>query len=975
MATGVVFGVPKSLLLQPGAYTTVDARGLQVAPPFAFNTVCVMGAALGGEPLVPYLFNDPLQAAALFGAQTPLAEAIRLAFKGGVNGGASTVIGVRVDNTAQAKGALSDDNSGVAMSAVFDDHGAYGNTFTVSFFPGSTQGTMGVVSGVSLDGTPYQLKLDNQSSFSQLVNLINERSPVSIKLTAGGTKATQTIVIATSQEDGRAALTETQGAVLTTTAYLYQYPEEVLPNSSSSFLASFDYADPLEWAIASTDSTARTFTTVAANELAAGDRVQITGTDTGNNFQSGVDYVVFAKPAADTAQLAPFLAVPAGHTIQAIDALTDTITLAAAGPADGDIVEVSGTTLPGGVSRNRLYFVVNTAGADVQISTEPGGAAVELTDTFQSAQVVVVARSTSPALSGTFSDDLTLLRVFGLVSISSAIPESLMGSYQHSKTVPASSQSLTNVTITASAYTSDSARFQLSGAQEWGFIDGGGAPGTVFTVSNPSADSELEPGQYQILHYEFDGLGADQTRIVRKLGGDRTIRAESLSFDAAFYPGLAFEKTQPAEAIESQLPANGLLPKGGHYLAVIAGDTSINYNTQIGDTVMEVGNEVAGQFNALDSSPVVARSSYDPVNFASTITLEAKEPGIGYNGLRINALVNVNTELLITAQGITLSGGVDPNPPRTNQGTIAGTMTFNGGYDSAPTYQRWLDGLDVVKYVPLRSIVPAGTDDIGVQMAIADHVTLMSGTAKRRERYCVLGHGRGWTEEQVRERGEMFNNPRVVFCSPGITLPDGLNGLPRFYPAYYFAAMVAGMLAAEGNGISDPITHTYLRDVIGVEKNYQAGSTELDQLIESGCLTLGRDPALTRPSRGWRINRAITTYRVTQVQGFQSSAFESISILNQSDFIAADVRELEESLFIGTSTLPETFAAVRAAVNRRLKQRSEESLIYGYDPEFTQVTPSSDNPKALLVAYKIYPTPDLEFILNTQILAPIPAVV
>lgn len=83
MASGVLFGSPKSLIVQPGAYSQVIASGLDIAPAFAFNVVCVIGAALGGEPMVPYYFNDPVQAQAVFGSGTPLAEAIRFAFRGG----------------------------------------------------------------------------------------------------------------------------------------------------------------------------------------------------------------------------------------------------------------------------------------------------------------------------------------------------------------------------------------------------------------------------------------------------------------------------------------------------------------------------------------------------------------------------------------------------------------------------------------------------------------------------------------------------------------------------------------------------------------------------------------------------------------------------------------------------------------------------------------------------------------------------
>jgi len=68
MATGVVFGRPVSRILQPGAYTQVDASALELAQDFAPNVVCVIGAALGGTPLTTYAFKNASQAQQVFGA-------------------------------------------------------------------------------------------------------------------------------------------------------------------------------------------------------------------------------------------------------------------------------------------------------------------------------------------------------------------------------------------------------------------------------------------------------------------------------------------------------------------------------------------------------------------------------------------------------------------------------------------------------------------------------------------------------------------------------------------------------------------------------------------------------------------------------------------------------------------------------------------------------------------------------------------
>jgi hypothetical protein len=262
--------------------------------------------------------------------------------------------------------------------------------------------------------------------------------------------------------------------------------------------------------------------------------------------------------------------------------------------------------------------------------------------------------------------------------------------------------------------------------------------------------------------------------------------------------------------------------------------------------------------------------------------------------------------------------------------------------------------------------VPAGVTDAGVQAAFADHCRLMSTTAQRRERICILGHALGWTQSQIRARAETFNSERVVFVSPGLRMADLVTGSQRTYSsAYATTAIVAGMLAAEGNGVSDPITHTFLTNITAAEFEYQPGSTELDDAIISGILTIERDPTLVRESRGFRVTRAITTAR-------SSVVFEQISIINQSDYVAQTVRDLEETLFIGKALDGTTLGLIREAVNLTLDRLSSQAIIYGYDPSFTAATLNQTNRSAIDVTYKIYPAPAIDFILNSQILAPVP---
>lgn len=980
MSLAVAFGNPRSLIYQPGSYTVVDASELAAQPAFVYNTVGVLGAGLGGVPMVPYVFNDPLQAQLVFGSASPLYEAIRLAFMGGVNGGAATVVGMRIDDCAQATGALSDPNSGTSILAKFDDFGAYGNTYALSFLPGSAQGTMAILQGQYLDGRTFFRRWDNEPSFSQLLERITQESPITLELLEGGTRASQTLTIATSQVDGRALIIDSQGQQRSNQVHIYQYPL-TLRQSTDSMLATFSAST--SWEINSINTSANTFSINSAHELLPGNYVSFSGNVLPGGISGSASYVVSAVPSSTTFKVQA-VGLPLDFAISGINTVANLFTVPGHTLTNGDIVQFTSTTqfsgitadntniladsmvLPNGISAYRNYFVINSNDNVFQVATEPGGIPLPVAGTISGTKITRIAAAGDIDITGSIESAMVHLSL-GRATVSASTPALFNGFRESTKTVPRYSQAFTNIAITAAAYSSDSARFTLPFGQTWNNAASRGLPGAIFTIA-----SGTYQGTYQILHHEWDGLSGDRTRIVRKLSGDRRIASGTLSATLEFYGAHLFNRLQPAQqALESALPKNGILPTGGQFLSLIAGETTVQYSTLPGDTIERIGTQLVNLLNQSTDSLVFASAAYDATNYTSTVTVTAKTPGALGNNILVNLLINVQAEVLIGRGGAALAGGIDPQPPRNTQGVTSGVLTFSGGFDSVPVLQRWVDAADRLKTVPVRYVVPAGTDNLGVQQLIADHCTLMSTSAQRRERICILGHRLGWSKRQIRERASLFQSERVVFVSPGIVLADAQTGNPRTYPAFYTAAMIAGMLAAEGNGISDPITNTFLRNVQALELTYQPNSNDLDEMMQAGVLTLERDPSVTRASRGFRVTRGINTWRVTGQSALKSGALAFITTVNQSDYAAAFIRDMQDQLFIGRGIFSETPEQVRVFTNAALAQLVRERALYGYDPQFTQVTQSPQNQQALDCVYRIYPAPNLDFVLNTQVLLPL----
>ncbi|MFB6214335.1 MAG: hypothetical protein ABEI54_00555, partial [Candidatus Bipolaricaulia bacterium] len=365
-----------------------------------------------------------------------------------------------------------------------------------------------------------------------------------------------------------------------------------------------------------------------------------------------------------------------------------------------------------------------------------------------------------------------------------------------------------------------------------------------------------------------------------------------------------------------------------------------------GQDLQTVASDIVNVFNnsALADRFTASTSFSDPI---ATITIEANKNKDEENSVPVSLETSTTLSDYSLPSDTTTSGGTDPVAP------TGESVDLSGGFNSQPILQDWLDVLDSIKYVPLRYIVPVGTSDIGVQAAVSDHVTLMSSTENRRERVCVLGHGLGWpeddgTQDSIKGRSEFFNSYRVIFCSPGYKTADPGTGLPKTFASHQITApVVAGMLAAEGNGVTDPITHTFLRNVISMEYEYQPNSPRTDKLIRAGTLLVGPEPASVVPSRGYYVMRALNTYRV------QAGSLSSPSVVNQSDFVAQTVRLMEERLFIGRPILPKTLDLLREKVNKTLTELAEDQYIYGFDASFTKVQINDDLQEAVDVTYKI----------------------
>ena len=87
------------------------------------------------------------------------------------------------------------------------------------------------------------------------------------------------------------------------------------------------------------------------------------------------------KTVAASSTTTRLLATYAGYTAQSVtaDSATDKVTLAAHTLSNGNRVRFGGTTVPGGLTAGRWYYVVSTATNDFKVALTYGGSAIDLT--------------------------------------------------------------------------------------------------------------------------------------------------------------------------------------------------------------------------------------------------------------------------------------------------------------------------------------------------------------------------------------------------------------------------------------------------------------------------------------------------------------------------------------------------------------------------------------------------------------------
>lgn len=224
---------------------------------------------------------------------------------------------------------------------------------------------------------------------------------------------------------------------------------------------------------------------------------------------------------------------------------------------------------------------------------------------------------------------------------------------------------------------------------------------------------------------------------------------------------------------------------------------------------------------------------------------------------------------------------------------------------------------------------PSSSYDVeSIHVIARNHCRLMSNTQNRSERNCYLGY-RG-TFQQCKDES---NNIASEFASMAIQDAQVISGngeLAYFQP--HITACLAASLQA-GSEIGEPITYKFVaangirfRKKQGIvatgSENFNSENLgDKNQAIDEGLLIF-EAPS----SGGIRVVVGNTTY-----QRDANFVFNRISVLESAHYVAYNLRQQLESIYIGTKAKTGTAESIRNSVIAIMKQFLDADIIVGDD--------------------------------------------
>jgi len=269
----------------------------------------------------------------------------------------------------------------------------------------------------------------------------------------------------------------------------------------------------------------------------------------------------------------------------------------------------------------------------------------------------------------------------------------------------------------------------------------------------------------------------------------------------------------------------------------------------------------------------------------------------------------------------------------------------------ATQFRKAIDKLAPIKGINI--VVPLSTDT-SLFAYVKNHCDIASSITERKERTAIVGMSGSPTVSDLTTRAQALASKRMVLVSPGsATRYVGSGTTPSTLDGSFVATAIAGLRTSREFDVADPLTR---KEVVGFE-------TIADDFL--------RAEKVTMLSKGVMVIENVSgIYRVMQQVTTDVSVAENkeYSVVEVIDYVASNMREVLETIYIGQKILAGTPSQVKTTVQTILNDLISKEIIV--DSQNVQAAIDNTDPTQINVSFEIRPVFPLNYILITFSLSP-----
>jgi hypothetical protein len=303
----------------------------------------------------------------------------------------------------------------------------------------------------------------------------------------------------------------------------------------------------------------------------------------------------------------------------------------------------------------------------------------------------------------------------------------------------------------------------------------------------------------------------------------------------------------------------------------------------------------------------------------------------------------------------------------------AGAWTYlaSGTEGSAASTQDWVDALTIAADLDVTAVV-IGTGDTTVLAAAKAHVESMSDAKNRKERILYCGPEKAGSKAALTASlatlATGLGGRRTVIVGAEPKLVTAGSTKVETYPAYYLAAMVAGMKA--GNRPEMPLTHKQV-SIFGT--SYQYTVTDLEDLLAIGVMPIHYD-ALT--------GQYLITQGITSHTRDANVVLRKVAGMDIADYLNRIIRG-GLARYIGTVgdvlTAQQILNTVTGILNAEVRSSTNPDGVLtpgtlddgAAEPAFSDVEVVLDGFDLVGIRYRAHPVGEIAYITATAFLTPV----